>query len=448
MTQTTDPGTPPQRGARRTQLIIALIGVVALALTGGIGFLVWPRPPASGPSAELPSRFAPWFESARTSGPNDGLWSAMSQAMRDKDRDAFLSVASGEAVAQLALWWDNTTAIGWDIATVSSSDEVDDAGRIPVLVSVGFPFAAHMARGSGNADAGLQLLQGYRYLVTLGPETSSDDENRTIVSFTPENAPNAWDEGPIHVVKREHSILFGMSEEADLVESTADVAEESAVLALDHLRSMGGQPAQQGFVSGVTADAERFGRWRHGKKDDPWAMDVAGFARQTLRPTLAAPWIDPTIATGIESSGTLVVLGPLSADQRKSTFVHEFAHALHYTAVPGSLIEPPLSVVEGFARYFEWSSGVSERGYLDPRVKELVATKGDGAFSDTALREKGASLAYDAAGSYYAFVAATGGSPWELAISAKQKTLTGLIGAAGTANDFSIGAWQAWVAAQ
>lgn len=446
MTQTTDPGTPPQRAARRTQLFIALIGVVVLALTGGVGFLVWPRPPASGPSAELPSRFTPWFESG-SSGPNDGLWTAMSQAMRDKDRDAFLSVASGEAVTQLAQWWDNTTAIGWDIATISSSEDVDDAGRISVLVSVGFPFAAHTARGSGNADAGLRLLQGYRYLVGLGPETSSDDENRTIVSFTPENGPNAWDEGPIYVAKRDHSVLFGMSDEAELVESTADVAEESAVIALDHLRAMGGQPAQEGFVSGVTGDAERFRRWQYGK-DDPWAMDVAGFARQTLRPTLPAPWIDPTIATGVETSGTLVVLGPLSADQRKTTFVHEFAHALHYTAVPGSLFEPALSVVEGFARYFEWSSGVSKRGYLDPRVKELVATKGFDAFSDTALRDKGASLAYDAAGSYYAFVAANGGSAWDLAVTAKQKSLTGLTGAAGTAHDYSVGAWQAWVAAQ
>src|SRR5699024_121837 len=77
---------------------------------------------ASGEAAELPEEGAeaPWTESdatdqAEESDRRDG-WHALNPAMREKDREAFLAFASGEAEEQMARGWDNTSRIGWDTA--------------------------------------------------------------------------------------------------------------------------------------------------------------------------------------------------------------------------------------------------------------------------------------------------------------------------------------------
>ncbi len=460
MTDTTDaaietaPGrTPKNRAARAVQIAIAAIGASILAVTVAYGAVFWPRTPVDGPAGDVPIGWAPWAANLRSS-PADVTFAQMNAAMREKDRDKFLAQATGQAAEQLALWWDNSMAMGWNVAAIAPTDlDLDENGNAEVVLGAQYVFAAHPERGSGDRDAGLQLIQGFTYTVTFEPgsdrgrsfdqyEQTDEPEAATILSVVPTYEPNPWDEGSIHVAMRDHVVLIGMSDEADLVERNADVAEQSAVIALDAIRALGGEPTQDGFVSAITDDPERFSRWQYGQ-GTPWDMDVAGYARPALRPNLPERFIDPQIATGTDTSGTLVVMGPLSADSRESTFVHEFAHALHNTAAPGSFVAPPAAVMEGFARYVQWESGVADRGYLRQEVKDAVAADGTGAFSDELLRSQDAGIAYDAAGSYYAYAASTGTSVWRLAIDA---VIGGGFGV--DSDDVVVSEWQAWVAAQ
>lgn len=467
MTADVDSAAPRSRrrsAARTTQFIIAGLGVFALVMTGLYAVVSWPRSPESGPVADLPARGMPWMPFDEQS-PDDMLWLGVNDAMRNKDRDALLSFASGEAVDQLARWWDNTTAIGWDTAVMTPSwVDPEDETKAYVVLGAQFGFAAKPLRGSGNRDSDLQLVQGLTYIVTLSPlpeEQRSIDKYynddgtlkeqepvaaRKITSLTPAYHPNPWDEGDLHVAKRDHVVLFGMADEAALVDATADEAERSAVTAIETVRSMGGEVPQEGFVSAITDDPDRVTRWQFGSSS-PWDLDVAGFARPTLRPPSTEPWLDARIATGDATSGTIVVMGPLSADQRPETFVHEFAHALHNTGAPSSLDRPPRAVMEGFARYTEWQAGLSEPWYTDPEVRAAVAERGADAFDDESLTSANGSIAYEAAGSYYVFAAEKGYSPWEMALDAK-RGFAGLVGYSELHDDISIPAWQQWLAAQ
>ncbi|MFG6503015.1 hypothetical protein [Microbacterium sp. P05] len=449
----TTPSPARNRAARSAQITIAALGVAALVIAGGYAWVTWPRTPDPGPAAAVPGEYVPWNTDRSLSLGQDAMWTDMNEAMRTKNRELFLSWAEGDAVDQLGNWWDSTTTIGWDVAAISPRTFAsEDDGTVPVMLGAQFAFAAHPERGDGNPDADLNLIQGFEYTVTLSPSLESEDPNdpyatdRKIVSIVPANEPNPWDEGALHVVKRDHVVLFGMADESALVEANADTAEQAAVTALEAIRAMGAQVPQDGFVSAITGDEGRFTRWEYGT-GTPWEMDVAGYARPALRPDSPEEWLDPTIATGADTSGTLIVMGPKSDDQREKTFVHEFAHALHFTAAPGTFIDPPAAVMEGFARYVEWSTGLSERGYLDPRIKDVVARNGADAFADEALRSAEANLAYDSAGSYYAFVAANGGSPWDLAVRGRTG-FGGLVGFAEMSDQYSIARWQEWVAAQ
>lgn len=453
---------------RFAQVAIALVGIAALLVTVLTIVVAWPRVPASGPAADLPSRYAPWLDT-ESETPETALWASMNDALRNKDRDAFLAHATGDAVEQLGRWWDNTTAIGWETAAISPNGGEDpETGAQGVILGAQFGFAAHPVRGSGSSDADLDLIQGFTYTVTFAPAADgsstsrprsfdqyNDDgtlkeevavEPRTITSIVPTNSPNPWDEGDLHVAQRDHVVLFGLSDEAALIDQTADLAESSAITALDTVRAMGGDLPQEGFVSAITGDESRFERWRYGARE-PGEMKAAGYARPTLRPVGPASWLDSTIATGFDTSGTLVVMGPLSVDQRESTFVHEFAHALHFTAAPSLMTSDPKAVMEGFARYTEWAAGVEQPGLSDPRVSSAIAEKGADAFSDEALSSADAWIGYEAAGSYYEFVAEKGHSPWEMALQTRNG-FAGLIGYAEQNPDVSIAAWQEWAATQ
>jgi hypothetical protein len=461
--QTITPKKPRNKAARGAQIAIASIGVLALLLAGAYWAITWPRVPESGPAADVPAEYAPWTYGTSGGLETDVMWAEMNAALRAKDRDAFLSWATGDAVTQLGLWWDNTAMMGWDVAAISPLDvSVNDDGTQRVVLGAQYAFAAHPERGSGNVDADLDLIQGSQYTLTFEPtedegssfdqynEDGSLNEDATelprITSMVPSNDPNPWDEGPVYVAKREHVVLVGMADESALVEATVDDAEAAAVTALDELREMGANLPQDGFVSVITNDDARFQRWLYGK-GTPWEMDAAGFARPTDRPDAPASWLDPSIATGFDTSGTFVVVGPGSAGGVQRTFVHEYAHALHFTAAPGAFTDPPAAVMEGFARYFEWSAGVAEPRFTEPRIKEAIAQGGADAFGDVALRSQDANTAYEAAGSYYAFAASKGASAWELAVNARSG-YGGLVGYSELHEGMSIPEWQAWVAAQ
>lgn len=424
------------------KIVIAGATALALAAIGGATALAWPDTP-EGHFAEIPFDYG---NSTQTAADYDSQsyaaqWEAdISEAMQNDDKEAFLSYASGAAKEKMSHWWDSTKAIGWDLGFASGADAGD--GTAQLSLGVQLAFSSHPIRGSGSPDAGLALTQNFPYALTV--EGEGDD--LTITDWTPE-FPMPWDYGDIYVAKRDHVVLYGLAGEQALVDANVDLAEESAQLALATLEQIGGSAPVDGFVAAITDDAEGFNTWL-GRSELDWTMDVAGFARSTQRPAYASETIPPGVATGSASSGSLVAMGPGSADQRKDTFVHEFAHVIHESAVPYDYFgyqDPAPS--EGFARYFENAAGVGRGYFVYPQVKQSIADLGEGAMTEQALRNEEAWIAYDAAGSFYQYVADSGGSAWQLALN-RDNGFTMSLRAKEQNPEFSTEGWQAWVAAQ
>ena len=415
-------------------LIWIAAGIAALLVVGVLTAVTWPPHVVLSKPAEL---WGDGVTSSEGSGdtltPRDRVFTDMNAAMLAKDRDGFLAHTTGDATAQLGQWWDNTQQIGWDTAAITPWDDTT------VLLGAQLAFAAHPERGSGDEDAGLQLIQGFYYSVTW--------EENLLSSITPYYEPMPWDEGPIHVARAEHVVLFGAADEAALVDATLADAEAGAVRALDFVDSLGTDLPADGFVSAVTDSDERMYRWQYGSGEG-WEMEVAGFAMPTSRPARPEPWLDPVIATGDGTSGTVVALGPKSTQGRESIFTHEFLHALHNTAAPRSEQSPTFASAEGFAEWGTSRAGIGETYYTYPEVKEAIASSGAAAFSDEALRAREAWIAYSAAASYYEFVDRNGGNAWRLALDS-QSTGEPLPTLSVKQNPaLTEAAWQAWVAEQ
>lgn len=115
-------------------------------------------------------------------------------------------------------------------------------------------------------------------------------------------------------------------------------------------------------------------------------------------------------AIGPSSRGT-IMMGPASAEQRAATFVHEYIHVLHYTAVPETFLFRNTAGTEGFATYIEVVTGLQEDPLQSPEVRELIAAEGIEAILTENLRGAEAWIAYSAAASYYQFFAEQGGGP-------------------------------------
>ncbi len=432
-------------------LIIAISVVVAAALVSVALVIAFPKTAEAGASADFatPVELEPWgtdsgFDEFTLYG---AAWNDLNAAMRSGDRDAFLSFASGEAETQLANWWDRSKQLGWENGYIRPSTA--DDGSQQALVGLELPFTAAPVRSSGRSDAGQKLLHGTAYTI----ETTGEGADLKITSFAPIGAPNPWDVGPLYVQERDHVVLFGLESEQALVDANIDAAEEAAALALDTASQLGAEIPQDGFLSAITDDPDRFTEWAFGASE-PAIIKAAAVARPTLRPYMPSDLLEPSVATGSENSGGYVVVGPGAADQLMPTFVHEFAHILHFTAVPDSGLFRSHAVLVGFARYWERASGVVDRSLVTPGVQQLVAAAGADALADARFDSTDAAAAYDAAGSYYQFVAESGGDPWALAVAAKREdaglAVLGSLPMVGEKMDpaFSEENWIAWVQSQ
>lgn len=364
-------------------------------------------------------------------------WAALNEAMQNHDREAFLSFGAGEAKEQMARWWDNTTKIGWDTAYMLPHVDLSSDPVEYVFLGANLAFSATPPRGAGSEDGGLLLTQGFPYRVTFEEEGA----DLTITSLEPTHYM-PWDEGEIHVAERDHVVLYGMADEAALVDANADLAEEMAVRALEAIGTLAGDLHVEGFVSSITDEQQRFGEWQWEPNDD-----VAGFARPTSRPN-PSPYLPENVATGDRTSGGLVSMGPRSADQRADTFVHEFAHILHYVGRPtGSRGDS--RGYEGFARFFEEYAGIKDIR-TDDAVKRAVAEEGFGAFDVEALRDRDdltrVNVAYAAAGLYFKFVHERGEDVWDFALETIRPYYDFEGASFALGPDFSEPEWQAWVA--
>lgn len=168
--------------------------------------------------------------------------------------------------------------------------------------------------------------------------------------------------------------------------------------------------------------------------------------RPTNRPDRQASHIDPIVATGRGSSGGTSMIGPNSANERLETLVHEFAHVLHYTAVPETFLFRNRAGTEGFASYVEYVANLGAHPLERPEVRDAIATHGIEAISAENLLGGDAWIAYAAASSYYLFVAEQGGDPWELAIEAKANASRMDMAATELDPSFTVAAWQEWAA--
>ena len=438
---------PSNRRAGVAQLIIAGVTAVLLAIMGTVAWVTWPSA-ADGAAADLPDDgLGQWRPLADIESESLQLeWSkTLNEALAAGDREQFLSVATGQGAEALARWWDGTEQLGRTISFAQSFDDIDtmDEGEDPAFLMLGgqLSFASHPVRGSGSEDAGLQLTQNFTYKLTL--EGTGDDA--VISGLEPNGSPKPWDDGELYVVEREHVVLYGMHDERALVDANADLAESSAKLAFETLETIGGEAPIDGFVVAITDDDARFQRWFGADLE----MDVAGFAGATERPRNSAFGdLPPDVATGSRSSGSLVAMGPKSASQRESTFVHEFAHVLHEAAVPYELSMPSSSApTEGFAVYFEHVAGLEESYFARPEVGSAIAAEGEGAITDERLQSEDAWIAYAASGSFYQYVADAGGSPWQLALD-RDRGFSMALRAKLQNEAFSEAGWQEWAASQ
>lgn len=434
---------PTPRRPLRPKPIIVGVTVLALLLSGGWAASQWPELPASGPAADFaaPDQDAPWLpDYVPDSAQYPAAWTSMNKALRAKDRAGFLAYAEGDARTQLALWWDNTELIGRGTAYIVP--EVGSDGGEGAFLGAELAFSSRPLRGSGDKDAGYRLTQGFSYDIV----TKGEGEGMRITSFTPV-MPMPWDEGRLYAAKREHVVLYGMADEQALVDATVDTAEQAAVLAIRTITDLGGTVPMTGFVSGITDDQDRMDRWQYGEDVPDGDPTIAGYATATNRPAFRSDFFDADIAVGDATSGVLVMMGPLSREDRLATFTHEFAHGLHYAAAPLSSFDaPPVAVYEGFATYIELRTGITDIRWLqDQEVQQFVASHGVAAISDSALREgDDAWLAYIAAGSYYVFVAENGGDPWRLAIDGADAVDKNLIQIEDDPR-FSEANWKAWM---
>lgn len=426
--------------ARVAKIIIAGATALALAGIGGATALLLPNTP-EGEFAELPTEYMYDSLPAADTGLGSLAWAweaGISEAMQAGDKEAFLAYSSGAAKEKMSRWWDSTKAIGWDVGFATAG--IGENDQHVLTLGVQLAFSSHPIRGSGSPDSGLMLTQNFPYSLTV----EGDDDDLTITDWEP-LFPMPWDFGDIYVAKRDHVVLYGLANEAALVDANIDLAEQSAELTLSTLANIGGTSPVDGFVAVITDDEQGFNTWL-GKDELDWTMDVAGFARSTQRPDYPSDTIPAGVATGSTSSGSLVAMGPSSADQRQSTFVHEFAHVLHEAAVPydyWGYQEP--APAEGFARYFENAAGVGRDYFEFQEVGQAIAANGEYAMSEEALRNQDAWIAYAAAGSFYQYVADSGGSAWQLALD-RDNGFSMSQRARLQSTDFSEAGWQAWAA--
>ncbi|QIM15211.1 hypothetical protein G7067_00330 [Leucobacter insecticola] len=445
----TDPAqpTPKNRRARTAQLIIAGATALSLAIAGTLVVASWPQPYEAGAAASLPAGEDPpaWTheDNEWSFDSYELIWHDMNKALQTKDRELFLSYTEGAATDQLALWWDNTSAIGWTTGYIEPYTNYDGEQIVSIGVDLGFP--ANQMRGSGTVDAGLILTQGFEYLI----DTTGSDDDLRITSFTPDVEIMPWDDGKLFVERRDHVVVFGLEDEKALVSATADEAERAAVTMLGIATSMGGKVPQSGFTAGITGSEDRLDRWRFGNSEKPeGVLEAAGYAMSAYRPQRASEIIDPAIATGEELGGSIVILGPSSASNRPAVWLHEFAHGIHYTAAPSLGWSVSTAAYEGFARYAEYASGFTTFVPY-PQVKDSVMSLGAEAYSDGRLEsDADAPVAYEAAGSFYLFVAESGGDPWVLAVDSVTSGERIDEVALEMSPAYSVAAWQQWWAAK
>ena len=415
------PGTEERSGLTPKGLMYWISGGGAMLILAIIGVFALVMPPAVPPLATNLGVTDNKQQVATMESVAD-LYTELNTALQTQDRELFFSYVSGDAVAPLTRWWDNMDKFGWTMGGISTVEITDEwivpaeegPAEVQTIFGAAMGFSAFSPRGSGNRDAGLHFIQGMQYTATI-----SDDEGPKITAWQSGEAKAAWDLADLYVAKGEHSIVAGLPEEQELIDSIVPVADQAAVWVLDDFAAAGREVPLGGFNVFVSEDQANFGQWFLWPQTQEWLFDVAGYAIPMQRPTSSAAGVDPLLATGDSTSTSVVSIGPSAMSDLERILVHEFVHVVHFTESSSSFVSPPRATFEGWARYQDkrFANGGSFPG-SDSAISYCVANflSAEAAVpTDAQLTGPDASCYYELASTLYRYAEVSGYDQYQLA---------------------------------
>lgn len=362
--QTFPSSTSPQGGTKRPWLplkhVIGLIAVFAFIVGGiaGSEMLISAR------SGQMDREAAALAEKN-----SEEIYSAMSMAMLEGEREAFIKWGEGEARDHLARIWDETKKIGW---TVGMADEVftdeelsgDDpydpqrpkADGMLLAFDLGFTQQRFSVGADGpepdcapdSLGCGI-LTQSFEYDVTVD---GGDDDTRShrIVEIGPRK-PMPWDDpAGVYVVRSDNAVVFGYADEAARVDAVAGTAQTAAAGVLQTEIATSGYADVPGFPAFITDDSARYQDAVYGvgehrlEVDRDWEENGVALVSPPLDVTHGASeaarergvLLEPGISGG--QSGSLAAFNGKKVQEQGSLVLrlaaHEFAHALEMDDLP------------------------------------------------------------------------------------------------------------------
>lgn len=486
--QHTAPAPPPQpRGGKRPWLPLKhVIGLVAVFvfIIGGI----------AGSERLISARLAQVdrAETELAEQNSEDIYSAMTLAMLEGDREAFIEWGEGEAQDQLARIWDETKKIGWTVGAVDSvisDEELNEPSEFDpkrprpnglyLAFDLGFPqqrFPDGAEAGCADAVAGCGILtQVFEYDVTVDGGDGSSNSHR-ITELSP-RTPMPWDDANgVHAVRSDNAVLFGYADERERIDQVAGDVQTAAAGVLQTEVATSGFSDVPGFPVFISDDSERYRNAIYGVGEHRTEVDreweEAGIARIFPAPFVGNEASDLAEERGMFSGvtgqgGVLPALnGGKLGDGALRTAAHEFAHALemvtfeHYGSSDSFTSASGSFGSEGYARYVEdvvASPHDGARVTLDPEVRATIAATpnsglqdllGTDAFQNGATAER----AYAAAGNYFAFMAENGVDIAQVMQTGEYMTFEPYLWigmhhpstASGESVDATPDAWRAW----
>lgn len=455
------PAQPPSVSQNATQIggvkrpwlpMKQVIGLAAVAvfILGGI----------TGSALLIPARFHEFDASrqALAAGEGEDIYSAMSRAMLEDDREDFLRWAEGPARDQLAQIWDGSKEVGWTVGLIDSvyeddynydAESYDPSRPLPNGMRIAFDLGFTHTRAAADEDgpkpdcvASLEscgiLTQSFDYDVIVDGGDGSRGSYRIIEIAA--RTPMPWDDKDgVYAVHSENSVLFGYADEADAIDAIAGDIQTAAAGVLQTEVATSGYSSVPGFPAFYSGNNERYQGAVYGvgehRKEVARDWEEAGV-------TLVSVPLDVTHGAYelAEKRGVLLELGMFGGQSGSlaafngekiasggqtplRVAAHEFAHALEMTTfshmIFGETSSEDLAFSfgsEGYARYIEDLVASPHDGVqltLNPNVRAAIVATPDaglqGLVGAGAFRESATSpMAYDAAGNYFAFLAANG----------------------------------------
>ena len=462
---------PPHRPRRHTPgwaWAMITVLVVAVVVMGAVTVVEQQRRPWDAPPTTPPTVTQGDDGYGQPNTAPDGeftgehLITRLNEALAAGDRETFFSYVDGAAVEPLELWWDNMDTLGWTSGGISlqapqASSYTEDTITQQVLLGAVTAGSPQIPDSSAHPDAGLSYAPANQYRVTI--HVTDDGASGVITGWEPQHYSAPWDLEPLYAVIDDHAVVAGYVDERDLVDRTAEAAEEAAQWVTQTYQQETGTANADRFLTFVTETGGRFNSWFiDAEENTGWIGDRAGTMFPQRRP-LAAPGIDAGIATGnrMSTAGGILTVGPNGLQygiaDTTDTLVHEFIHAAHFTNVPQGSGSSSV-VAEGWATYneslFQGSGTYAPRLRVTGRTLRGCVAEMDATFptEQDFVDAEAATCAYALSGSLYAYAASLGVDVYALADEALAtgESLWSLLERDGVT--FTAEGWSRWLREQ